>query len=136
MPQHFLGGGQRGRLVLELEHRRKQRTGLEGAEALFVRASRSRAVGNERFEFLGAHEEGFGPFEACSLFSPMFQFEDQAAALATAEEVLRQPDQVHEPGRHQHAHGARSVTRARIGLEAHRRDAQRLVQHGHALHAR
>lgn len=62
----------------------------ESTEPLAVRASRMRAVGNERFEFLGAHEEGFGPFEACSLFSPMFQFEDQAAALATAEEVLRQ----------------------------------------------
>ncbi len=62
----------------------------ESAEPLAVRASRMRAVGNERFEFLGAHEEGFGSFEACSLFSPMFQFEDQAAALATAEEVLRQ----------------------------------------------
>lgn len=57
---------------------------------LAVRASRTRAVGREQFEFLGAHEEGFGAFEACSLFSPMFQFEDQAAALATAEHVLQE----------------------------------------------
>ncbi len=61
---------------------------------LAMRAARTRAIGQEQFEFLGAHEEGFGAFEACSLFSPMFQFEDQAAALATAEhvlQVLRQP---------------------------------------------
>ncbi len=51
-------------------------------------ASRVRAVGPERFDFIGAHEEGFGAWEACSLFSPMFEFEDQAAALATAAEVL------------------------------------------------
>ncbi len=66
----------------------------ESQPPLAVRAARTRAVGQEQFEFLGAHEEGFGAFEACSLFSPMFQFEDQAAALATAEHVLltlRQP---------------------------------------------
>jgi [NiFe] hydrogenase assembly HybE family chaperone len=51
-------------------------------------ASRTHAVGPERFDFIGAHEEGFGPFEACSLFSPMFEFADHAAALATAAEVL------------------------------------------------
>lgn len=53
-------------------------------------ASRRRAVGRENFEFIGAHEEGLGAYEACSLFSPMFEFEDQAAALATAREVLAQ----------------------------------------------
>jgi [NiFe] hydrogenase assembly HybE family chaperone len=47
-----------------------------------------RDVGPRRFEFIGAHEPGFGAFEASSLFSPMFEFEDQAAALATACEVL------------------------------------------------
>ena len=71
------------------------------AEALAVGATRTRAVGSECFDFLGAYEEGFGPYEGCSLFSPMFQFEDQAAALATAEQVLvhlrRPPEPAPEP---------------------------------------
>lgn len=50
--------------------------------------SRVREVGGERFEFIAAHEERFGSFEACSLFSPMFQFADHAAARATAAAVL------------------------------------------------
>lgn len=70
-------------------------------------ASRARFVGPERFDFIGAHEEGFGAYEACSLFSPMFEFEDQAAALATAAEVLAilrapppaPPEQVAVPAR-------------------------------------
>jgi [NiFe] hydrogenase assembly HybE family chaperone len=56
--------------------------------ALAVGAARMRAVGNERFDFIGAFEPGFGAYEACSLFSPMFEFADQATALATAEQVL------------------------------------------------
>ncbi|MDD2882299.1 MAG: [NiFe]-hydrogenase assembly chaperone HybE [Rhodoferax sp.] len=47
-----------------------------------------RAVGNESFEFIGASEPGVGAFEVCSLFSPMFEFANHAAALATASEVL------------------------------------------------
>jgi [NiFe] hydrogenase assembly HybE family chaperone len=47
-----------------------------------------RSVGHEDFDFIAAHEPGFGAFEACSLFSPMFEFADQAAALSTAEHVL------------------------------------------------
>ena len=43
-----------------------------------------RELGARRFDFIGAHEPGLGAFEACSLFSPMFEFADQAAALATA----------------------------------------------------
>ncbi len=60
------------------------------AEVAAQGASRRRAVGRENFEFIGAHEEGLGAYETCSLFSPMFEFEDQAAALATAREVLAQ----------------------------------------------
>lgn len=56
--------------------------------ALRLGDSRVRAVGHERFDFIGAHEEGFGPYEACSLFSPVFEFGDQASAVATAEAVL------------------------------------------------
>jgi [NiFe] hydrogenase assembly HybE family chaperone len=61
---------------------------------LALGATRERAIGHTRFPFIGAGEEPFGPFEACSLFSPMFEFEDHAAALATARAVLehlRQP---------------------------------------------
>jgi [NiFe] hydrogenase assembly HybE family chaperone len=54
-----------------------------------VGVTRTRAVGNERFDFIGAREPGFGAYEACSLFSPMSEFADQAAAVATAEQVMR-----------------------------------------------
>ncbi len=75
--------------------------------ALAPGASRARVVGPERFDFIGAREDGFGAYEACSLFSPMFEFEDQAAALATAAEVLAilrapppaPPEQVAVPAR-------------------------------------
>ena len=47
-----------------------------------------RTLGCERFEFIGAFEEGLGAFEVCSLFSPMFEFANQQAAVATATQVL------------------------------------------------
>lgn len=53
-----------------------------------VGLSHTRVVGGEAFAFIGAHEVQFGSFEACSLFSPMFQFADHAAARATAAAVL------------------------------------------------
>ena len=58
------------------------------ADALSPGAMRERRVGRERFPFIGAHEEGFGAFEACSLFSPMGEFADHDAAIATAQAVL------------------------------------------------
>lgn len=57
-------------------------------------SSRVHPVGAENFDFIAGHEAAFGSFEACSLFSPMFEFPDQAAASATGEAVLaalRQP---------------------------------------------
>jgi [NiFe] hydrogenase assembly HybE family chaperone len=42
------------------------------------------SLGEQSFEFIGAHEPGFGSYEACSLFSPMFDFENHDAAKATA----------------------------------------------------
>jgi [NiFe] hydrogenase assembly HybE family chaperone len=51
-------------------------------------ASRSLPVGRERFDFIGAFEPAIGTFEACSLFSPMFDFRDHDAARATADAVL------------------------------------------------
>lgn len=53
-----------------------------------VGQARVRAVGNTRFEFIGACEAGLGAYEACSLASPMFEFADQAQARATARAVL------------------------------------------------
>ncbi len=40
------------------------------------------------FEFISASEEGIGPYQMCSLFSPVLEFENQEAALATAEASL------------------------------------------------
>jgi [NiFe] hydrogenase assembly HybE family chaperone len=40
-------------------------------------------------DFVGARLDGVGPFESCSLFSPMPNFESAAAARATAEEALQ-----------------------------------------------
>jgi [NiFe] hydrogenase assembly HybE family chaperone len=60
------------------------------APTVRVGDKRTRIVGNERFDFIGAHEPGFGGYEACSLFSPMFEFVDHGAAVATAFEVLKQ----------------------------------------------
>jgi [NiFe] hydrogenase assembly HybE family chaperone len=53
-----------------------------------VGVSRARPVGSENFDFIGGHEPAFGSYAACSLFSPMFEFVDQAAAVATARAVL------------------------------------------------
>jgi [NiFe] hydrogenase assembly HybE family chaperone len=50
----------------------------------------ARVIGNHRVDCLGAEEPALGRFEACSLFSPMSPFADQAAAVATAREVLLQ----------------------------------------------
>ena len=60
----------------------------DGPPPLAVGRSRQRTVGTHGFEFIGCAEEGFGPYESCSLFSPMHEFVDQAAARATAEAVL------------------------------------------------
>lgn len=58
------------------------------AASLPVGQHRERAVGTERFEFIGAWHEALGAYESCSLISPMFEMTDQAQAVATAEAVL------------------------------------------------
>lgn len=60
------------------------------AEVLAPGHRAARDLGDHRFEFTGAELPGLGRFEQCSLFSPMFEFADQAAAVATAREVLKQ----------------------------------------------
>lgn len=61
-----------------------------GIEVLAVGQTGARDIGTRRFDFIGAHEPGLGPFEASSLFSPMFEFASQAAAVATAQEALKE----------------------------------------------
>lgn len=48
------------------------------------------AFGNERFDFIGAHDPALGFHEACALFSPMAEFRSQDQARETAEAVLAQ----------------------------------------------
>ena len=43
-----------------------------------------RDFGNERFDFIGAHDPAVGYHEACALFSPMGGFSSQAQAVETA----------------------------------------------------
>lgn len=76
----------------------------DGVAVLAVGETGARDVGARRFDFIGAHESGVGAFEAASLFSPMAEFADQAAALATAAEVLEAlrgplPTRVAQPAR-------------------------------------
>ncbi len=46
--------------------------------------------GNERFDFIGAHDPAVGFHEACALFSPMGDFRNQDQARETAQAVLAQ----------------------------------------------
>lgn len=52
-------------------------------------AKRELLLGAQRFEFLAHAEAGLGTFWACSLFSPMSEFVDQAQARETAVAVLQ-----------------------------------------------
>ncbi|MCU7925204.1 MAG: [NiFe]-hydrogenase assembly chaperone HybE [Candidatus Thiodiazotropha sp. (ex Dulcina madagascariensis)] len=40
------------------------------------------------YEFILGEEAGIGRYQMCSLFSPVFEFADQATAVATAEAVM------------------------------------------------
>jgi [NiFe] hydrogenase assembly HybE family chaperone len=63
-------------------------TALPGETLLSVGKKANRSVGNRSFEFMGADEPDIGAFEVCSLFSPMFEFANHAAAADTANEIL------------------------------------------------
>jgi [NiFe] hydrogenase assembly HybE family chaperone len=63
----------------------------DSAPVLPVGEVAEREVGPHRMQFMGAHEAaigGNGRYEMCSLFSPMHEFIDHEAAVATAREVL------------------------------------------------
>ena len=73
---------------------------LDAAEPLEPGQVRSQRIGAHRLSFIGAHEAAFGPYAMCSLASPMFEFANQEAAVATAQGVLaqlRQPTAKEEP---------------------------------------
>ena len=53
-----------------------------------VGAKRLHILPSGPYEFIVGEEEGIGRYQTCSLFSPMFEFADQAAAEATAEAVM------------------------------------------------
>lgn len=48
------------------------------------RASRHHVFPAGVFEFIGSRDPVLGDYQSCSLFSPMFEFADQASAEATA----------------------------------------------------
>ena len=76
---------------------------------------RERGLGGPTcFEFIAAHEPGFGAYEACSLASPMFDYSDQVQARATALAVLAElrPEKLVSNARRGFLFG-RSATEAR-----------------------
>lgn len=62
----------------------------EGGEPVRVGAKRTVALPAGRFEFIRGYEETVGGYWSCSLYSPMFEFEDHAAAVATAAAAMEE----------------------------------------------
>lgn len=56
--------------------------------ALPVRAETSYAFPSGVFDFIGGCDPAIGEFQSCSLFSPVFEFDCQELARATAEAAL------------------------------------------------
>lgn len=56
--------------------------------ALTLGATIRHVLPSGEFSFILGDEPALGRFQMCSLFSPMLEFSDQAAALATAEAAL------------------------------------------------
>lgn len=49
---------------------------------------RKRDFPSGSYEFMGGEEAECGAYQFCSLFSPAFEFRDQATAVATAGEIM------------------------------------------------
>jgi [NiFe] hydrogenase assembly HybE family chaperone len=49
----------------------------------------NRSFPSGTYEFILGEEEGVGRYLMCSLFSPVFEFQNQEAAIVTAEAVLK-----------------------------------------------
>jgi [NiFe] hydrogenase assembly HybE family chaperone len=67
------------------------------------------------YDFIVGQEAALGQYQSCSLFSPMFEFPDQASARATAQAALANllaaaaaPETVPSPSRRQFLLGAAS----------------------------
>jgi [NiFe] hydrogenase assembly HybE family chaperone len=60
----------------------------EAWHAVGERESRPHVFPAGVFEFIGGHHPALGDYQACSLFSPMFDFTDQPTARATATAAL------------------------------------------------
>ncbi len=60
-------------------------------------ADEVRTLGSDKLSFMVANEVGIGPYQMCSLFSPVFEFDAQDTARATAQEVLRLLRMIPEP---------------------------------------
>ncbi len=56
---------------------------------LSVGSKRTHLFPSGPYEFIAGYEEGIGYYQVCSLFSPVFQFVDQEAAVATAKAVMQ-----------------------------------------------
>ena len=80
-------------------------------------------------DFIGAHEEAIGPYETCSLFSPMHRFEDQAAARAVAFEtlslLLRAGPDLRPPEPQRQGGGPVAALRRNVGRDYDRRGVLR-----------
>lgn len=64
--------------------------GAAAAGDLHLAADRRRTweFPSGRYDFMGGDEPECGAFQFCSLFSPVFEFPDQASAEATAGEIM------------------------------------------------
>ena len=62
-------------------------------------ASRTFVFPSGCYDFLIGREQGIGVYAACSLFSPVYEFNDHAAAVAVAESVMQVlfEDSISEP---------------------------------------
>lgn len=58
-------------------------------EALRIGDKQLHRLPSGPYEFILGEEAGIGRYQICSLFSPMFEFADQATAVATAEAVMQ-----------------------------------------------
>lgn len=60
----------------------------ENGEARTAGSQRLLGFPGGEFEFIAGHDDDLGPLEFCSLYSPVNEFIDQAAAVATAEAAI------------------------------------------------
>ncbi|MEA3413395.1 MAG: [NiFe]-hydrogenase assembly chaperone HybE [Pseudomonadota bacterium] len=78
------------------------------------------------YEFILGEEERIGRYQMCSLFSPVFEFQDQEAAVATAGAVMEGlMDQGNRDGTPTHERGKRPTTEEGLARRMSRRDLLR-----------